>query len=368
MPKPLVITAAASLTCAVLFFALAVTVPGKLYDQQAAKTWETDGEDAMSYAQLSVFLARDAGLGYDDLAKLQYDIDQQYITDGIFIKSESKTARLWVSAAAAEGTVSLSRDSGGSVTANVSAVIGDYFLFHPLQMMSGQYLNPTEASKDIVLLDWNTAWRIFGGYEVTGMTLEVAGHPCVVGGVFEKEKDDPTENRIIMSFELYERINSAAELNVLEFILPNPVTGHGKQTLEKQITATEENRVMVENSVRFELKSLFEAVTGFDDTIAQSKSIALPYFESRARVAEFRGGVFLLLAVVFAILPATGVFIALVKIYRRRSVMWSVVKEKLTGKTERTQDELQKNNGNDSRTDNDDNNTELVRYDDAAGN
>ena len=340
LPKPLLISAAASLLLAIIF-AVAVSLAGsRLYDQQAAQIWETDGEEAMKYAQLSVFLARDAGLNYDSLLRLQYDIDTQYIEDGIYTKSESETARLWVSAASAEGTVSLSRGEN-SAMASVAAVIGDYFLFHPLQMMSGQYLNPQEASKDYVMLDWNTAWRIFGGYDVEGMQVEIAGYNCIVAGVFEKEEDDPSDNRIIMSFELYERINGAAELNVLEFILPNPVTGHGLQTVEKNLPTAGENRVVVENSSRFKLGSLFNAITDFDETIAQSKSIALPYFENRARVAVFRGGVFLLLTAVFAILPLTCVMMTLVKIYRRRREFLARIWKKIKRDNEETQDEIQ---------------------------
>ena len=363
LPKPLVITAAASLAVAAVFLLLTLTVADKLYDQQAAQLWETDGDDAMRYAQISVFFARNTGLSYDGLMRLRYDIDQQYIEDGISSPSTSESARLWIDAASAESTVSVTRETANA-TAAVTAVIGDYFKFHPVQMMSGQYLNPDEASKDVVLLDWNTAWRLFGGYEVVGMQVEVSGQSCIVGGVFKKEQDDIFDNRIIMSFELYELINGSAELNVLEFILPNPVSGHGMQTLEKHVGASEENRVMVENSARFKLKSLFEAVTDFSDTIAQSKSIALPYYENRARVAEFRGGVFLLLAAVFAILPAIGAVMALVKIYRRRSAFWPFVKEKLKRTDERIPDDLQENNSGAARADDDADNTELLRQND----
>ena len=363
LPKPFVITALASLAVALMFLMLAKTVASDLYDQQAARIWETDGEDAMRYTQISVFTARGMGLGYDGLMKLRYDIDQQYVEDGISSTStEEKPARLWIDAASAESTITVSRDNV-IATASVTAIIGDYFLFHPLRMMSGQYINPNEVSKDIVLLDWNAAWRLFGGYDVEGMQVEIFGQPCIVGGVFEKDEGDISENRIIMSYELLERVSGAAELSVLEFILPNPVSGHGIQTLEKHVGVSEENRVMVENSSRFKLQSLFEAVTDFGDTIAQSKSIALPYNENRARVAEFRGGVFLLLAVVFAILPATGAMWALVKIYRRRSAFWQLVKAKIR-KTERTQDDLQEIDGGALSADNDDDDAQRVRGED----
>ena len=363
LPKPFVIPAAVSFVAAVVFLLLANNVANGLFDQQAAQLWEADGEDAMRYTQISVFTARGTGLSYDGLMKLRYDIDKQYVEDGIATSAtEEKVTRLWIDAASAESTVSVTRGSVNATVA-VTAIIGDYFKFHPLQMMSGQYINPDEASKDIVLLDWNTAWRLFGGYDVTEMQVEIAGYQCIVGGVFEKDEGDISENRIIMSFELYERINSAAELSVLEFILPNPISGHGMQTLEKHVGVSAENRVIVENSARFKLKSLFEAVTDFGDTIAQSKSIALPYNENRARVAEFRGGVFLLLAVVFAILPATGAVWAFVKIYRRRSAFWQFVKVKF-GKIERISDDLQEIDGSVIGADDDVNDDERVQRDD----
>lgn len=350
LPKPLVIAAAGSLIAMLVFLLLALNVSSGLYDQQAAKLWETGGEDAMPYAQISVFLARDTRFNYDSLMKMRYAIDQQYISDGISSKSETETARLWIDAASAEGTVSAVQGKN-SISASVTAVIGDYFKFHPLKMMSGQYLNPDEASKDIVMLDWNAAWRLFGGYEVTGMTVEISGIPCIVGGVFEKVDGDISEHRIIMSYELYELINSTVEFSALEFIMPNPISQHGFNTVSKHVGISEENCVIIENSTRFSFKSLLEAVTDFGGTISQSKSIALPYSENRARVAEFNGGVFLLLAVVFAILPATGVIMALVKIYRRRSVIWIAVKTKIRKSNERVPDDLQENHSSDPDTD-----------------
>ncbi|NLB29605.1 MAG: ABC transporter permease [Clostridiales bacterium] len=329
--KPLVIAAAGSLVAAIAFLLLALITARGLYDQRAAELWEAGGDDALSYAQVTVFLARDTGFNYDSLMKLRYDIDEKYIEDGISSPSESEDARLWTDAASAEGSVTAERN-GNSINASVTAVTGDYFRFHPNKMMSGQYLNREEASKDVVLLDWNAAWRLFGGYDVAGMQVEVGGRSCIVGGVFEKDAEDGAENRVIVSYELYELMNSSAELGVLEFILPNTITDHGLQTVSELVGVSDENRTIIENTSRFKFKSLFKAATNFGDTIAHSKSIALPYYENRARVAEFRGGVFLLLAAVFAILPLTCVVMALVKIYRRRSGIWSSVKAKFKQK------------------------------------
>lgn len=339
LPKPFAIAAAASLVLAVLFLVLAMNVSRSLFDQQVAERWQSKEEEALSYSQISVFLARDTRFTYDSYQKLRYDIDAKNVDDGITSPSESAEARLWVDAASAEGSVSVSRGNT-SVTVSATAVIGDYFLFHPLQMKSGQYINPNEASKDVVLLDWNAAWRLFGAYDVAGMQVEVGGRPCIVGGVFEKDELDTADNRIIMSYELYELINSSVELSALEFVLPNPVTGHAEKVVSDLVGVSEENCVIVENSSRFKLASLFDAVTNFGGTIAQSKSIALPYAENRARVAEFNGGVFLLLAMLFAILPVTGALTVLVKIYRRRGDIWSFVKSKLR-KNERKSNALQ---------------------------
>lgn len=347
LPKPLVLAAAGSLVVAVVFFILTNTVSAKLYEQQAAKYWQSGRGDAMPYTQVSVFLARSSGFSYDSLMKLRYDIDEKYVEEGITSSSENPDARLWLDAASAEGNVTITRGNG-SVTAVATAVIGDYFRFHQPELMSGSYLNPEEASKDIVLLDWDTAWRLFGGYDIAGMQVEIGGYMCVVGGVFEKDKKDETENRIIMSYELYELTAGSPELSVLEFILPNPVSGYGLETVSKLVGVSEENRVVVENSSRFKYKSLFEAVTDFGGTISQSKSIALPYFENRARVAEFNGGVFLLLSVVFAILPVIAAVAAGVKIYRNRSKYWAGIKNKLKRNNERISDELQEIDGSDT--------------------
>jgi len=93
LPKPLLIPAAASLLLAIIF-AVAVSLAGsRLYDQQAAQIWETDGEEAMKYAQLSVFLARDAGLNYDSLLRVCNTILTRSTSRTAFIQSPNPKRR-----------------------------------------------------------------------------------------------------------------------------------------------------------------------------------------------------------------------------------------------------------------------------------
>ena len=53
------------------------------------------------------------------------------------------------------------------------AVGGQFFEFHPLRLLSGSYIAEGDLSPDRVLLDRELAWELFGGTELTGMSVEV---------------------------------------------------------------------------------------------------------------------------------------------------------------------------------------------------
>jgi hypothetical protein len=362
-----VIAAAALLVLSALMLALSGLTHGGLYDQRAAEYWENGNADSLRYSQVSVFLGRGTGVGYEDLMRLRQGLAEKYVADSISAADES--SRLWIDAACATGGVTLSRGSV-SVQTTVSGVIGDFFFFHPEKLMSGQYINPDEASKDIVLLDWNTAWRLFGGYEIEGMGLYVGDIPCIVGGVFEKSPNDAEENRVYVSFELLERINPSVEFSVLEFVLPSPVSGYGLETVEGLLKLAENDRVTVENGTRFTRGALLRLIGDFGSSVEQTKSIALPYWENAARRAEAKAAVYLLLALVFAAFPAVMVITLLVKLYRRRGALAPWIKG-APQKLREVKDKIDKRK-NDKRDGGDlpapdDFSSELVQGDDGPG-
>ena len=67
----------------------------------------------------------------------------------------------------------------------IIGVGGDFFQFHPLNMISGNVFSENDISKDRVVLDENTAWTLFGAYDIAGKTVTIEGRQFVIAGVYK---------------------------------------------------------------------------------------------------------------------------------------------------------------------------------------
>ena len=180
------------LLCIIFWIASVIlgAVTGKvtrgLIDQSAAERWAP----GQNYAQVSAFLAEGSGAS-EDTAKAVYTglmLDLQ--TDAIAL-SESQVengASLIEECYCGMGSADLSV-SGESVTVNAIGVGGDFFNFHPLELIDGYYFSDDDLMHDRVLLDDQTAWRLFGSPNVVGMAVNIGGTPHYIAGVFRQ----PTE-------------------------------------------------------------------------------------------------------------------------------------------------------------------------------
>ena len=151
--------------------------------QKEAERWQGDGD--MAFSQISCFLPVNKLIGLNDvaafrnamMAKLQgasLDIsgDQQLMLD-----AWSTTTTLYTNGQHGRGE------------AKVIAVGGDFFEFHPLRLLSGDYIRQSDLMHDRILLSEEVAWLLFGGTDLQGMTLKLNGVPFMVAGVVDQEKD-----------------------------------------------------------------------------------------------------------------------------------------------------------------------------------
>jgi ABC-type antimicrobial peptide transport system permease subunit len=325
LPPPYLTVAIISVVLALTAFILAGTVGNGLYEQRAAEAW-SGGDGSTSYTQVSVFYGRGTGLNYDAFARFNSGLETKLIAD--ITASGNVGARMWFDAASTDTALAVARD-GTTVQATATGVIGEFFRIHSLDMMSGQTLKADEAAKDIVLLDWDTAWRLFGASDIVDMRVEVGGIPCVVGGVFEKSKDDTVQNRVYVSYELLERLTPGVQLSTLEVVLPNPIGGYGVGAVTGLVTTPEIDREIVENAGRFTGKSLFSAIGSLGGAITRTKAIALPYWENTARVRMYTAAIFYLLALVFTVFPAIIVLVFIIKLIRRRRNLIPFIKGRI---------------------------------------
>ncbi|MDO5131815.1 MAG: ABC transporter permease [Eubacteriales bacterium] len=158
-------------------------VTGKMADQNFAERWSPDGGNA----QISTFLSDDAGIS-DDTVKALYSYFYTNLNNDSISLSETQVengASLIDYCYCGIGNVEIGADEE-SLTVTAIGVGGDFFNFHPLELLDGFYFSQDDLMQDRVLMDDETAWRLFGSPEITGKSIQIGGVPHYVAGVFHR--------------------------------------------------------------------------------------------------------------------------------------------------------------------------------------
>lgn len=156
---------------------------GGFEDQQEASRWSAEG----GTAQVSAYLAQESALREEEIRELEYRITQALAQDSIELASDNEDGKLWEDCYSAQGSLNIEY-GGESMEVSAVGTGGEYFLFHPLTMLSGSYYDPDSLMKDEVLIDEETAWKLFGSYDVVGRTLQIGDMAHTICGVFRKEE------------------------------------------------------------------------------------------------------------------------------------------------------------------------------------
>ena len=150
-------------------------------DQREASRWGAPE----SSAQVSAFLPQEEALMEENIKDLEYKINTTLAQDSIKKTSEGKDSKLWQDCYSGIGKLSL---AAGSKTVTVEAVGtgGAFFTFHPLKLSAGSYYLSDSVMKDEILLDEETAWKLFGSFDVEGRTVRVQDMHLRISGVYKK--------------------------------------------------------------------------------------------------------------------------------------------------------------------------------------
>lgn len=277
-----------------------------LDSQKAAQRWQ--GESEMSFAQISCFMPTDNRI----------DTEAIYNFRLAFIKAMEDASlnvndgeRLWLDAWSTQGKLHAS-GSLGDGDLSVTAVGGDFFSFHPLRLVSGSYIRPDDLMQDRAVLDEESAWLLFGGTDVQGLSFNIGEKSFTVAGVIKREQDSISKKAyhsgmgIFMSFDAYKELNENAGADCYEFIMAEPVKGFARSTAETSFPV--KNCEIIDNTNRFEaIRTLKMALSPYARAM-QTGGVLYPYWENAARYTEGLCGAYLLWTLIFALFPA-GVII-----------------------------------------------------------
>lgn len=304
-------TAAAAVVLAFSSFSMSV-LSGSLASQNMAKRWQSGD---LKYSQISVFYPQGGKSAWSagEAEMMRSSIEDQ-LKSGSF-KADSSNADVWTDSfcsAMSPANVSVynedtARTDSISSEFGIIGTGGDFFAFHPLKLISGNYIYEGELRNNRAVLDEQAAWNIFRSVDVEGMKFSVNGMEFEVAGVVKPEENSAVEKTypekplIYVHYDVLEDIGMDISLLCYESVIPNPVTNYARNIIRKKFgintmelpedgTDPEKSLdvVITENTGRYSLPKLWESLRKFDETAVSDRSIPYPYWENAARVTGVR--------------------------------------------------------------------------------
>ena len=281
-----------------------------LASQHAAERWR--GGSDYPYAQVSCFLPAGAKLASSDIFSFRTSLDSKMVEASL--EAEERGA-LWNDAYSVVGNKLTVYGEKGSAELAVTGIGGDFFLFHPLKLLSGNYIKEEDLMHDSVVLDENAAWLLFGASDVSGFVLTVNGHEYRVAGVVKSEADRYSKKtysdgaRIYMHFGELSSILKDLTVGVYEIVMPEPVSGFALNTVESVFPIGEGETI--ENSGRYGPGALWKVLSNFSERTIRTGTVSYPYWENAARLVENQMAFLLPFIFVPLLIPAglTGCFV-----------------------------------------------------------
>lgn len=285
---------------------------GRLFPAlDAADRWK--GSSELSFTQVACYLPINQGYTEADIVQFQKALSGALVENSL---SPPEGGRLFSDSWSAEAELTISGTRGSSTAWGIG-VGGNYFLFHPLRLLSGSYFSPDDLMNDRVVLDEELAWGLFGSSNVAGMEVSIGGRPFIVAGVVEREDDFASKKAYQNGpglFLPYGALFALTEqkISCYEIVLPDLVSGFGVGLVEEYFDLRGGD--LVDNSTRHSVSSLLKVVGDFGIRSMQKNGVVFPYWENAARMAEDYMALLLAVGVLFAIFPCTVVLILLLRL------------------------------------------------------
>lgn len=311
----------------------------ELLDQNVARTWGKVSD----VTQISMFIPQKAGFNYMNVREFEDQLSKALKQASIVAEEESENGLLWLDAYSAVTNASFEGTAGKAEGVDLLAVGGDFFTFHPLEIISGRYFSSEDMMQDYIILDQDLAWKLFGSYDIVGQKVWMGNTPLVVCGVIrrpEGKMDKAAGNDKALAYVSYlywmntyakESDPDGLPISTYELLTPNPVKGFGYNMFVNDTMKPEAYQaITVENTSRFELLPLLKVIRAFGTRSMGKNDIIFPYWENLARGKEDVLSlllIFRLVLLLYAIVVILVIFIRYLK-----SLPWSQWKATLADK------------------------------------
>lgn len=197
------------------------------------------------------------------------------------------------------------------ISVKAYGVSKDFFLFHPMKLLSGSYFAKEDALNDGIILDELTAWKLFGATDVAGMTVEISGESYVIRGVvrsdeghFSKQAKE-TEPVVYLDYALLAKLSGEEypTIDTYELLMINPVKNFAKNKLIDALGMEESEYVLIDNTHRFDALSRMQRIRNVGTRGMRVDSFVYPYWENRAIGYENIADILFIIEVLLLIYP-----------------------------------------------------------------
>ncbi len=346
-PKHIILLAAdaASIVFFVCTTIIALVLAGSLPDQQTAERW--GGKER--YSQVSMFTDYDNGLTIDSIFMARTDIEKKLVENSLPV--EAYGARVWVDAFSSYDLAMPVASDRASAESAAIITGGDFFLFHPQDIISGYYYSESDTMYDRIVIDDVLAWQLFGASDVVGMPVTIGGKYFYVAGVFKRSENSDIEKvygekpRLFMPYQGYSLISpdEGIKFSCYEACLPDPVTGLGKQIVSESFSVKDENRRIVENSVRYRLKNRFSLIADNGMRSVVDIPLVYPYWENAARMTEDRSAALLVMQIIGLAAPVFTLVYLFRLLIKNRKKIFEKVRDGAVGAYRKTSEKIKEN-------------------------
>ena len=298
------------ITCTVCIIALLILVyntkflGNKLYDQQAYKRRSDDG----GVAQISCFYPVTME-GLDDYYFLNLEHNLEQSLKDASIQVPAQDSKLFTDALSVTGTIDIESDYGTATFKAVGAM-NDFFLFHPVELLDGNYIAGDMLMQDGIIIDEDAAWQLFGSSDIVGMKVMIAGIPHYIAGVAKRADGHFEEAAGLSESVCYVSLSTLKQYGIInsgytyEIIMPNPVNDFAMKSVNDVLKDEDKKIDVIENSKRYQFFPLLIDFKDFGIRSMSRKGIVYPYWENIARGYEDLFALLLLIKIILVLIPS----------------------------------------------------------------
>lgn len=320
----LIIVNSVSLLFFIIMSIVASGIKNSLPDQHAIKRW-TDGNQR--YSQISVFTDGLSAISTDGIFTARVDIEKKLVENSL--TSEKENARVWVDAFSGKHGKTAMTSELGNAEAEIIITGGDFFLFHPLELISGYYYTEDNFMQDRVLIDETVAWQLYGATDIVGKPLVMGNKYFYIAGVYRRNDNTDFEKVfgntpiMFMSYQGYEILGNTPYFNCYEACLPNAVSGLAEKIVTEAVPVKVPNCEIIDNSLRYSLKKRFDIIKNFGMRSVKDNAVVYPYWENAARITEDKSALVLAFQMLGLVIPMGTALTYMVIGYRKRKTLFT---------------------------------------------